>query len=278
MTLLNPEAKSSELPCWSMGILNYIKEEYKSLEKECLQTDQLFNLPETQARNAGIVTSYLKFHQKTEEFQIILDYAINIVLRYDHRLRRRLSCSAYSNEICKKHLDKYVETEWLKDTGKIAIDGKDVRNIHDKISEYQGKAYTLLDDLKRGMGCMEDSLKKEEKTLEDYTWSVDEKRQGLEDLTYSTKKNLFQAEAELLKTSLKKIEQDISSKKYELEGVSSWLNGEISKKKIQETEELEKKLAKVQRMHMKYFCLEKEISNMLNDGMLITQPYLVLRN
>jgi len=279
MTLLNPETKPSELPCWSLGILNYIKREYELLKKECDQTDQLFDLPETQVRNAGIVTSYSEFRKKSEGFQEILEYAIEIVLRYDHRLRRRVYCSAHSNEICKKQLDKYVETEWLKDIGKLAIDGKDVRKVYNQLLEYRGNAYCLLDDLKRGMGCMEEQLKKEEQTLESYVWGIDRKRQELEHLTYFTKRELFQAEAELLKTSLKDVGQNIILlKKSNLRDVGSWLDGRISKKKGQETKELEKKLAKVQRMYAKYFYLAKEISDMLNEGLLKTQSSLAFIN
>lgn len=279
--------KLSKLSCEL--ILQYIDEKYKPIEKKYGQIDELFDISETEERNSGIITSYLTLYKKVEEFRNIVSHAINRVRLCDYNIKPQIFYSACSKNICQKHLNKIVDTEWTKDIGTLTLYSQDLTNIRDNIINYHQRVNDLLQRLKTGIGCMKDSLKKEEKTLENYVWDVDKKQQELEYL--ADKKNglsadLLQAETELLKTSLKNTACDIDSKRYRLDLLEVWLNfrlhtklpGQDDQEREKIKQELNKKLANTQRMKTKYLILKKEITDMINTPLLKEKPYVVFKN
>lgn len=272
------EAKPNELPCWAFSILNYIKEEYKSMEKGYKQVDELFDLPETKERNMGILTSYFNFYKKSERFHNLVNHATNQVLTYDYNLRLQTFTSKVSKEFCQKNLDKMTDYWWTKDLGTLVLYDLDVNHTCEKITNHSKRIDSLLQKLETGMSCMEEQLKKEKRTLMNYVHDLGKKKRELEYFTKhrgELRPDFFTANTKSLEISLETLYCGIVAKSCDIESIMGWLDVSLSKAKSpKKIDELEKKLTLAFEMDNKYSNLATEAEKIMNDALFKEQASL----
>lgn len=175
-----------------------------------------------------------------------------------------------------------MDTEWIKDIGTLAMYSEEVAKLRTELPNYRQRVNVTLGTLKLGIGCMEESLKKEKKTFVKYMLRLGEKKRELEYLAKNESKirqDFFNANVESLKTSLANINMSLEPQIYHIRSLTCWLNLKLgNSKSSKKTEELEKKITLTYELIYKYTNLKQENEQMLKSKLLNEQPYLIFKN
>lgn len=242
-----------------------IRRRFKTIEGSYWEINKLFDLPETKETNFAILSVYNPMVKSVGKLITTVGYALEQFALYKHSMGKEMIREASASKICKKDLSKVVNCEWTRQVGIVCARVGALDTMIHSLEGFARTADYFVGDLRKGLSCQEESLKKIEERLDAYSKSFGKLRK---ELKYFIKKKskldhgFVIANLQSIKTRIAGIAPELADESRQLFNLHHWLNLRNAKSE-EKGKELEKKLKKINAMQKKCIANGKKHAKLM---------------